>query len=425
MVFTRSRRSAAPSEMTRVSPKKESKTRKASSAERSASKSHSNRSSSSSKSNSRSVAAPSTRRAAKSTTKASARTTRKSPSPPAGFTVRTLRPTRRNTVVVSEKGDREYVFDKAMVNDASTDYANALNSAPLTPVIQSILNLSANNRRKKSIKYVAAPYVFVDHNSLQYENKANGYAMEDVAYSVEPPTKKGYDLGYENAEVLKNIIGEGVHGVFYEAGLHRRKKFAGLLGIQISSASGQHYVSYVYNNGHLAFFDSGEPGQCVDQETMNNAYIIIASAIRMTVDVQLTTICNTGTFETAAGTSEDDYNYIGQNIFCHSWSMWFIYQFVVEGKTMEQIDAMAGEGIHADRDNLWRIKAFVYETLIPVAKLSWLKKIPAFGAFSYYVDDPKYVSGLETNSSRRAPKADHRTIKLIPGMTKPHVPVIE
>ena len=141
MVFTRSRRSAAPSEMTRVSPKKESKTRKASSAERSASKSHSNRSSSSSKSNSRSVAAPSTRRAAKSTTKASARTTRKSPSPPAGFTVRTLRPTRRNTVVVSEKGDREYVFDKAMVNDASTDYANALNSAPLTPVIQSILNL--------------------------------------------------------------------------------------------------------------------------------------------------------------------------------------------------------------------------------------------------------------------------------------------
>jgi len=35
-------------------------------------------------------------------------------------------------------------------------------------------------------------------------------------------------------------------------------------------------------------------------------------------------VVNSKTFEEAGGVSENPFNFVAQNIFCHTWSIWFI-----------------------------------------------------------------------------------------------------
>lgn len=313
----------------------------------------------------------------------------------------------------------ESVYTPKAVNDASIFYANALNSSPLTPVIQAILNQMPKSRGGKM---VAAPYIFIDREAIHYEVKEKGYVMEPMEYGVPPPKGKGYSLeaDEDNMSVLLDIIAPSVHSILYDAKLGTRyKRFAGMLGIQIGVNVGQHYVAYVYDNGKFAFFDSGDPKQCDEQRTTNNTYIVLMEALRLTVTKAIIPVCNTGVFETAAGVSEDGYNYIGQNIFCHSWSLWFLYQFNVLKKTMAEIDDMAGSGIHADRDNLLRIKRFVYETIIPIAGLTHLYSAPKFQPFIYYINDPEYKSGEFVTFRQRATK--NRYVIPIPNLVSRNV----
>ena len=58
------------------------------------------------------------------------------------------------------------------------------------------------------------------------------------------------------------------------------------------------------------------------------------------------------------GVSHKMNDYIGQNIFCHTWSMWFFYMFFFEGITMAQIDELAGTGRIKNKNNLLLIKKF-------------------------------------------------------------------
>ena len=82
---------------------------------------------------------------------------------------------------------------------------------------------------------------------------------------------------------------------------------------------------------------------------------------------------------------------------------------------MRQIDEMAGTGIHADRNNLWLIKRFVYDTLIPIAGLNRLYQDPAFLPFTYYIHDPDYQSGDFV--SVRARNARNTSVLPVPGIT--------
>lgn len=327
------------------------------------------------------------------------------------------RMTRSRAKAISQTKGADWVYPPPVVNNASIVYADALNATSLTMVVQSILNKAPKGRAKT--KFVAAPYIFVDRDVIHYEDKDDGYKMVRMDYGVPPPKGKKYSLeaDEENMDVLLNVIAPSVHSILYSAGLGARNKtrFAGVLGIQIGVSVGQHYVAYVYDNGKFAFFDSGDPKQCDEQRHSNNTYIILVEAIRLTVNKwNDDTTCNTGVFETAAGVSEDVFNYIGQNIFCHSWSLWFLYQFIVLKKPMSQIDEMAGTGIHADRDNLWRIKRFVYDTIIPLAGLNRLYRDPAFLPFTYYIHDSDYRSGDFVSVSRRAAK--NITVLPIPGI---------
>ena len=292
------------------------------------------------------------------------------------------------------------------VNEASIVYARALNADPLTPVVKAILDKAP---KRRGGKFVAAPYIFIDRDFIHYEDKSEGYKMYRMRYPIDPPSGKKYSLeaDEENMRVLIEVIALSVHSILYNTGMGTRyKRFAGMLGIQIGVSVGQHYVSYIYDNGKLSFFDSGDPKQCDLQRETNNTYIILMEALRLTLPAtkNIVPTCNTGVFETAAGVSEDVFNYIGQNIFCHSWSLWFLYQSLVLGKTMSQIDEMAGSGIHADRDNLWLIKRFVYETIIPLAGLTSLYNEASFKPFTFYIHDPDYKSGDFVSVRRRDTK---------------------
>ena len=295
---------------------------------------------------------------------------------------------------------------------ASSIYADELNSNPLTPVVQSILDI--RNSQDK-IKFVAAPYIYIDRSNYIYEEKSKNYDLESYLYTDEDPeTKKIIEYDIEtDTDALSGPIADSVFNIFrkYKLGsVHTR--FAGIMGIKIHNADGtifgDHYVSYVYDNGDFAFFDSGTPNPCEIQKEENNTYIILNEVMKKVKNSKktnrhkkLTYSCNTGIFETAAGASEDDKNYIGQNIFCHSWSMWFIYQFVVLRKSMTEIDALAGKGENADRNNLLRIKRFVYNFIIPKAKLDKLYTRPSFKPFSYYIHDPEFISGTEVSKTKK------------------------
>ena len=309
------------------------------------------------------------------------------------------------------------------VNEASLLYANTLNARPLTPVLRSIL---ASSQLSEAQGFVAAPYVYFNRNGIDYEDEDEGYDMVGSLYegqqgeddlinldSVDQPEVRK-KLATDVAQSYKQILSYNEIGTKY-------KKFVGLMGIKIHNVDGgvftpvgDHYVAYIYDNGRLSFFDSGAPGLCSTQLEDNNTFIILKSVMSEFAresGVRLTTTCNTGTFETAAGVSEDPKNYVGQNIFCHSWSMWFIYQRLVLGRTMKQVDSMsvAPTQNEMDRQNLLRIKSFIMTYLIPTAGLSGLYCDDAFLPFTYYIHNPEVKP-----RARNKPK---RTTMPIPGFS--------
>jgi len=40
-------------------------------------------------------------------------------------------------------------------------------------------------------------------------------------------------------------------------------------------------------------------------------------------------VVNSNTFEEAGGVSENLFNFLAQNIFCHTWSIWFILDLLL------------------------------------------------------------------------------------------------
>jgi hypothetical protein len=100
---------------------------------------------------------------------------------------------------------------------------------------------------------------------------------------------------------------------------------------------------------------------------------------------------NSKTFETAGGVSDSPYSYIAQNIFCHSWSRWFLYQMLVEKKDMKSINSMGtAKKSEIDLENLVRIKKFIYKKLISLLHLDPLYNFSLFDHFRYIIvgDNP-------------------------------------
>jgi hypothetical protein len=302
------------------------------------------------------------------------------------------------------------------VNEASDLYARCLNGQGLTPVIQDLL--TGNVSRPG---FVAAPYMFFNRDGFDYESKQKKY---DLVSSFYVDSDSTYMVDLDNVEEsydeLSGRIADSMLFIFEKYGIGtKHTKFAGMMGVKIYNMAanqevGDHYVAYIYDDGKFEFFDSGAPATCKAQAEENNTFIILHSVIKRIAannKHKLTSVCNTGTFETAAGVSEDEYNYVGQNIFCHSWSLWFLYQRIVLGRSMAEVNKMAGKGEEADKDNLLLIKTFIYTYMIPKAGLSSLYCDKNFQGFTYYIDNPPQPK------SKRA--TVRRTVKPIPGLPDP------
>lgn len=256
--------------------------------------------------------------------------------------------------------------DSAMcdkINEASLIYADSLNGNLMTYVGRLVKSFGL---RKDS--YMIAPYTYFYYGGFDVDIK-----NEMVAYSYDGD--EPIEL-YQNADDLDrtritvtyaNVLNN------FARGWEKKSIVLGLVGITMAQEdsaddNSAHYVSYVYFKGgagkkaRLCMFDSG--GWRRDEiyyYLMKDTFNVADS------DLEL----NTGVFEKDGGESKSEFTYVGQNIFCHTWSLWFWNQLLGNNLSMKEISALAGKGTMKNRDNLIRIKTYIYNVLIPTIKLKF------------------------------------------------------
>tara|TARA_Y100000996_G_scaffold411877_1_gene396852 strand:+ start:684 stop:1523 length:840 start_codon:yes stop_codon:yes gene_type:complete len=255
---------------------------------------------------------------------------------------------------------------------ASELYADILNSTSMTNHMMKLL------KGVKNIKIV--PYCYFHNDRMDYEEKKGKF------YSNEEPASISYAVEEVELSDINDIVS-------YVVPLYRTKipknlkntRLCGMIGVPIPNEeepdiNQDHYVTYIYENGTLMYFDSAITNKYSGDETYN---------ILISVFNPEKTIVNKKTFETAGGVSESEYTYIAQNIFCHSWSLWFLYNILVNEKDMSSINRMAprAKGDKYDRATLIKIKTFVFNILLDKLNLLYIKDINLFDSFKFIIEN--------------------------------------
>jgi hypothetical protein len=253
---------------------------------------------------------------------------------------------------------------------ASELYADLLNSTSMTNHMIKLL------RNVDGITVV--PYCYFHDDRMDYEIKEGKTYTDEI-------TSDDYPVNNVDLSDVGDIVSYVVP-IFRSKIPKRRRgnKVCGLIGVPIPNnddpnANQDHYVSYIYYNETLMYFDSAIDGEYKSNETYN---ILIAAFNPKKI------VVNKKTFETACGLSESQHNYVAQNIFCHTWSLWFLYHTLVKDKNMTSINRMAPKtrGDEYDRDTLIKIKQFVYNTLLDKLELTYIKtNLSLFDSFRYII----------------------------------------
>ena len=250
------------------------------------------------------------------------------------------------------------------INEASLVYASALNADLSTYMKNLIASFPATKRKG----LIMAPYTYFYYSGFDVDLKNQ-------------MTPHEYDAGekidlYSGSEEASQRIALNYKAVLdaYAPRWRKARIVIGLVGITMANADdtddqSAHYAAYVFRRGAggkpstLRFFDSA--GWNGDE--------IYWHAVRGAFPVKDTNASgNTGIFETGGGVSTNEYSYVGQNIFCHSWALWFWYQHIDRGLSLDDINSLAGKGNLKNQTNLVRIKRFIFDTLIPKIKLKFL-----------------------------------------------------
>ena len=263
------------------------------------------------------------------------------------------------------------------VLQASELYADMLNGLSMS---NHIVNLLGGKHGMK-----IAPYVYISTHYLEYElyskpKRKFTNKLRRVNYMTP------VDL-YDEDGVIDNIVPPYKYTLpyKYEDGV------CGLIGVPMGDQSmliendeeaeinpQDHYIAYIFAQGVLHYFDSAIDEHYRETET----YRILIETFNPN-----SIITNKKTFETEGGCCESAFSYIAQNIFCHTWSLWFLYVFIVEGRSMRAIDRIAGKGPKADKVNLIRIKTFIFNIASKRLHLDTLYDLGLFDSFRYIIED--------------------------------------
>jgi hypothetical protein len=244
--------------------------------------------------------------------------------------------------------------------NASVAYADTLNARPLTPFIHKIIEISGTRE-----KFHVIPYCYFQEEFIDIENGKKllraYYTEEKESVDIED---KDHILTYL-VPLYKKLIPEG-------------ENYCGIIGVPIYNSEGEvhgdHYVSFFIRKNILYYFDSAVGGTC--KKSYNyNTFILLRNSFSIK-----RSYCNKKVFEIAGGADDNPYSYISQNIFCHSWSFWFLH-WMFTGKKISQIDKLGGNSKY----NLILIKQYIYHVLIPHFDLSHLLKMRRFDAFKYII----------------------------------------
>ena len=129
------------------------------------------------------------------------------------------------------------------------------------------------------------------------------------------------------------------------------------IGIFAIKEGGDHYLAFILDNAlkELWPFDSLETYSLDRSENLYNY-------LYPDYDKATTKICSgCKKYEPLRSDNISSEDYVDQNIFCHTWSLWFIYQIlqgIKESKTMEQLFTLLDNSCGTPRENLLTIKSF-------------------------------------------------------------------
>lgn len=301
---------------------------------------------------------------------------------------------------------KELIDDCSPILYASVLYADLLNNTSMSNHISKVINY------KGSSDYKVAPYCYFTPDYMDYEpRKGNKFIDELRQASYLGKDKEAYTIDLDEEDHIINFV---VPTYFKKLPKGPLTKICGLIGVPIidnesGTSCGDHFVAYAYDDGNLFYFDSAIDENFAESETFK----ILKNTFNPT-----TLYHNTRTFESAGGMSENPYSYVGQNIFCHSWCLWFLHELLVKKNTMANIDLIGlpktytaptrvtrtgkpptktKTTIPTDKINLILIKKWIYTKLIPLLEMELLYKLSIFGAF------PFILNGTPTSFERITP----------------------
>lgn len=255
-----------------------------------------------------------------------------------------------------------------LINDASLIYADALNAN----LMKYAKKLVKSFGLKES--HMIAPYTYFYYAGFDIDIKNK---MVPFSYV----NGEGVDL-YNGDEADQTNMTETYKVVLsnYAKGWEKTKILIGLVGVTMVTKgeddpedNSAHYISYILVKGSgsepkkLLMFDSAGWGKRRGIPD-DSYYIMVRDALGVKEE---NVIRNKGVFETAGGESSSEYTYVGQNIFCHTWSMWFWHQILGNKLSIKEIDQLAGKGTLKNQQNLIRIKNYIYKHFIPTVGLTF------------------------------------------------------
>lgn len=131
------------------------------------------------------------------------------------------------------------------------------------------------------------------------------------------------------------------------------------IGIYAIKTGGDHYLAFILDNQRkeLWAFDSLAT-RSLDRKISANLYVKLYPKYRL----KTTDICSGCEKYEPLASDKLLEDYVDQNIFCHTWSLWFIYQMlqgIKSGTTIETLFLLLDNSCGYPRENLITIKKFI------------------------------------------------------------------